>query len=154
MAITQEQVADHLDLSSQRLRMLMSQGRLPTWNRETATYDMYRVAYIRWLQVSAARHKSQDGNLDLTAERAKLTRAQTEKTQLEVSRLKGESLARLLVAEVWQTHTALVRSRFSGLASTLRLMLPKLDTDDVDLIDGVVCEILEELANKGLPECG
>ncbi len=152
MAITQDQVAEHLDLGDKRLRTIINKGNLPRWNRKTATYDMYRVAYIRHLRAIASGHKSQDGNLDLTAERAKLTRAQTEKTQIEISRLRGESLARLLVAEVWQRHAAAVRSRFLGLASKLRMMLPKLDKDDGEVIDGVVCEILEGLANDGLPE--
>ncbi|HKH21684.1 MAG TPA: hypothetical protein VKB53_12550 [Gammaproteobacteria bacterium] len=45
----------------------------------------------------ASGHKSQDGKLDLTAERAKLTRAQTEKTEIEVAHLRGGSLPRTLV---------------------------------------------------------
>ncbi len=90
---TQDQVAEHLDISVQRLRTIMNKGNLPRWNKEPPNLDTYRVAYIRWIRGIATGHKSQDSNLDLSAERAKLTRAQTEKTQIEISRLTGDRLA-------------------------------------------------------------
>jgi phage terminase Nu1 subunit (DNA packaging protein) len=99
----------------------------------------------------AAKHKSQDGQLDLTVERAKLTRVQTEKTEIEVAYLRGDSLPRTLVAEVWQMHAAAVRSKFLGLASKLRMFIPRLTQDESETVDGVVCEILEELSGDGLP---
>jgi len=67
VAVTQEQVADHLDLSGQRFRTIMNKGDLPKWNKETATYD--RVAYIRHMRAIASGRKSPEGKLDLTAER-------------------------------------------------------------------------------------
>src|SRR5215208_1553967 len=84
---TRTAVARHLDLSVQRVRTLIRNGVLPM----KGTLDEYRIAYIRWLRVAATGHAleggkvSADGRLDLTAERAKLTRAQTEKTEIEVA---------------------------------------------------------------------
>jgi phage terminase Nu1 subunit (DNA packaging protein) len=149
--LTQDQVAEHLDLSCERLRTLIRKGVLPIWDRKSVDLEHYRAAYIRWLRGVASGHNSQDGNLDLTLERAKLTRAQTEKTEIEVAHLRGESLPRSLVSQVWQMHAAAVRSRFLGLASKLRMLIPKLTQEEGEMIDGVVCEILEELSGDGLP---
>jgi phage terminase Nu1 subunit (DNA packaging protein) len=131
----------------QRVGELIGKEILP----ELGTIDEYRLAYIRHLRAVGSRQVSQDGKLDLTSGRARLTRAQTEKTEIEVAHLKGESLPRTLVMQVWQMHAAAVRSRFLGLASKLRMLLPRLTQDESEVIHGVVCEILEELAGDGLP---
>src|SRR5215212_248525 len=147
------EIAAHLDISRQRLWELIKNAVLPSHG----TVDEYRVVYIRWLREAATGHAIQggkvsaDGKLDLTVERAKLTRAQTEKTEIEVAYLKGNSLPRTLVTEVWQMHAAAVRSKFLGLASKLRMLIPRLTQDESEIVDGVVCEILEELSGDGLP---
>jgi len=101
------EVALHLDMSEQRVRTLICNGTLPN----KGSIDQYRFAYIRWLRGVASGHKSQDGKLGLTAERAKLTRAQTEKTEIEVAHLRGESLPRTLASQVWQMHAAAASTR-------------------------------------------
>jgi phage terminase Nu1 subunit (DNA packaging protein) len=141
------EVARHLDLSVQRVRELIRKEILP----ELGTIDEYRLAFMRHLRTVASKQASQDGKLDLTAERARLTRAQTEKTEIEVAHLKGEPLPRTLVTQVWQMHAAAVRSRFLGLTSKLRMRIPRPTQDESEVIDGIVCEILEELAGDGLP---
>ena len=95
-------IAAHLDMSMNRVRQLIRNAVLPS----KGTIDEYRIIYIRWLREAATGHAIQggkvsaDGKLDLTVERAKLTRAQTEKTEIEVAYLKGDSLPRTLVTEV------------------------------------------------------
>jgi hypothetical protein len=44
-----------------------------------------------------------------------------------------------------------VRSKFLGLASKLRMLIPRLTQDEGEIINEVVCEILEELSGDGLP---
>src|SRR5215212_8444068 len=143
-------ISAHLDISEQRIRALIRQDVLP----KSGSLDEYRLAYIRWLRgkahVSGA-GPSGPGSMNLTQERARLTRAQSEKTEIEVSYLKGDALPRTLVTEVWQLHASSVRSKFLGLASKLRMLIPKLTQDESEVIHGVVCEILEELSGDGLP---
>jgi len=145
-----EEISAHLDLSVQRIRSLIRQDVLP----KSGSLDEYRLAYIRWLRgkahVSGAGPSGPD-SLNLTQERARLTRAQSEKTEIEVAYLRGDSLPRTLVTETWQMHASAVRSKFLGLASKLRMLIPKLTQDESEIINGVVYEILEELSGDGLP---
>jgi phage terminase Nu1 subunit (DNA packaging protein) len=146
-SVARTDIAAHLYLSLQRVRDLVTAGVLP----KLGTLDDYRHAYIQHIRSVASKHASQDGKLDLTAERAHLARAQTEKTQLEVDYLRGDALPRPLVTEVWQMHAAAVRSRFLGLTSKLKLLIPHLTYDEGEIVDKEVREILEELASDGLP---
>jgi phage terminase Nu1 subunit (DNA packaging protein) len=145
--VSRGDIAAHLFMSLQRARDLVKAGVLP----DSGTLDDYRHAYIQHIRSVASKHASQDGKLDLTAERAHLARAQTEKTQLEVDYLRGDALPRPLVTEVWQMHAAAVRSRFLGLTSKLKLLIPHLTYDEGEIVDKEVREILEELASDGLP---
>jgi phage terminase Nu1 subunit (DNA packaging protein) len=146
-SVSRGDIAAHLFMSLQRVRDLLKAGVLPA----TGTLENYRQAYIQHIRGVASKHMSPDGKLDLTAERAHLARAQTEKTQLEVDYLRGDALPRPLVTEVWQMHAAAVRSRFLGLTSKLKMLIPRLTYEEGEIVYREVCEILEELAGEGLP---
>ncbi|MBF0448196.1 MAG: hypothetical protein HQL67_08360 [Magnetococcales bacterium] len=90
---TQREIAKHLDLSERHVRDLLKELGLPAKN---ADIDQVRIAYIRHIRAVASRHKSESG-LDLVQERARLTIAQREKTEIEVARLRDELIS---VAEV------------------------------------------------------
>src|SRR5215212_6704427 len=144
-SLTAAEIAAHLDITVRWVFALRKQRVLP----DVATLDEYRLAYIRWLRgkahVSGA-GPSGPGSMNLTQERARLTRAQSEKTEIEVAYLRGDSLPRTLVTETWQMHASAVRSKFLGLASKLRMLIPRLTHDEGEIINGVVYEILEELS--------
>jgi phage terminase Nu1 subunit (DNA packaging protein) len=146
-SVSRGDIAAHLFMSLQRLRDMVNAGVLAA----TGTLDDYRQANIQHIRSVASKHASPDGKLDLTAERAHLARAQTEKTQLEVDYLKGDALPRPLVTEVWQMHASAVRSRFLGLTSKLKMLIPRLTHDEGEIVDKEVREILEELSGDGLP---
>ncbi|ABK43321.1 transcriptional regulator, Fis family [Magnetococcus marinus MC-1] len=99
---TQADIAAHLDLSERRVRDLLKELGLPARNPDL---DQVRTAYLRHLRAVASRHKSK-GGLDLTTERAKLAAAQREKTEIEVTRLRGELIP---ADEVKQAAFALAR---------------------------------------------
>jgi phage terminase Nu1 subunit (DNA packaging protein) len=145
-----EEISAHLDLSVQRIRSLIRQDVLS----KSGSLDEYRIAYIRWLRgkahVSGA-GPSGPGSMNLTQERARLTRAQSEKTEIEVAYLRGDSLPRTLITETWQMHAAAVRSRFLGLTSKLKMLIPRLTAEEGEIVDREVREILEELSGDGLP---
>jgi len=147
---TAAEIAAHLDISPRWVFALRKQNVLP----DVGTLEENRLAYIRSLRSKAhvsGAGPSGPGAMNLTQERARLTRAQSEKTEIEVAYLKGDSLPRELVTETWQLHASSVRSRFLGLASKLRMLIPRLTHDEGEIIHGVVYEILEELSGDGLP---
>jgi terminase small subunit / prophage DNA-packing protein len=86
MMATQKEIAKHLDLSERRVRDILKLIDVPT---SGCSIEQARVEYIRYLRKRASGHIGADGVLDLTQERAKLAKAQTEKAELEVARLKG-----------------------------------------------------------------
>jgi phage terminase Nu1 subunit (DNA packaging protein) len=123
---------------------------LPLWDRKNANLNRYRLAYLHWLRKLGSKH-NQAGTLDLTLERAALARAQTEKVNIEVDRLRSKSLPKNLVTQVWRMHADAVRATFSELSNNLRILIPILSQDECEIIDREVCEILEEPSGDGLP---
>jgi hypothetical protein len=83
--LTQQQIADHLDISQQQVSELLKKLGL-IW--QTETLDSIRVAYIRQLRGIAAGHRSHDG-LDLTHERVLTERVDRELKLLLVAEKKG-----------------------------------------------------------------
>lgn len=82
---TQQQIADHLDISQQQISELMQKLGMD-W--KTASLDVIRVAYIRQLRGVASGHRSNDG-LDLTHERVLTERVDRELKLLLVAEKKA-----------------------------------------------------------------
>lgn len=85
--------------------------------------------------------------LDLTAERARLAKAQADKTELEVEQLKGNLLPGELVASTWQDYITAARAKFISLPSTAAPRVAGLDSVrevEVELRD-LVTQALDEL---------
>lgn len=85
MALTQQQVADHLDLAQQNVSAFLVQANL---DLASATLDEIRLAYIRKLRGQAAGHRSEDG-LDLVRERVLTERVDRELKQYTLAEKKG-----------------------------------------------------------------
>jgi hypothetical protein len=82
---TQQQIAEHLDISQQQISELMQKLNI---NWQADTLDQIRVAYIRNLRSVAAGHRSSDG-MDLTRERVLTERVDRELKELMVSEKRG-----------------------------------------------------------------
>lgn len=82
---TQQQIAEHLDISQQQISELMKKLGVD-W--QAATLDEIRVAYIRNLRSVASGHRSSDG-LDLTRERVLTERVDRELKELMVAEKRG-----------------------------------------------------------------
>jgi len=106
---SQRELAEHIDVSTRHVRGLRDDGIIP--DPRTADLDAIRLAYIRHLRAVAGQHAAADG-LDLVAERARLARAQAERTELQLAERRGE----LVPAD--ELETALV-----SLASTVMAKL-------------------------------
>lgn len=85
MTITQQQIADHLDLSQKNVSEFLQQVE---FNWREATIDDIRLAYIRRLRAQAAGHRSEDG-LDLVRERVLTERIDRELKQFTLAEKKG-----------------------------------------------------------------
>lgn len=83
--LTQQQIADHLDISQQQISELMKKLGMD-W--QVTTLDEIRIAYIRNLRSVASGHRSNDG-LDLTHERVLTERVDRELKLLLVAEKKG-----------------------------------------------------------------
>jgi phage terminase Nu1 subunit (DNA packaging protein) len=96
---TQEQIAEHLDLSKRRVQDLMVEGVL----RKGADLDQCRVNYIRYLRSNASGQHT--GATPILADgRARLVKLQGDKVELELAELRGEVVRADDVARVMQAH--------------------------------------------------
>ena len=85
MAVTQQQIADHLDLSQPEVSKFLGQMEID-W--KLSTLDEVRIAYVRKLRAEAAGHRTEDG-LDLVRERVMTERVDRELKQFTLAEKKG-----------------------------------------------------------------
>lgn len=85
MSLTQQDIADHLDLSQKAVSQFLEQNKID-WM--VSSLDEIRVAYIQNLRAQAAGHRSQDG-LDLVRERVLSERIDRELKQFTLAEKKG-----------------------------------------------------------------
>lgn len=86
MALTQQQISDHLFLAQQNVSAFLQQL---DFDWKAATLDELRGAYIRKLQAQAAGHRSEDG-LDLVRERVLTERVDRELKMFMLAEKKGQ----------------------------------------------------------------
>lgn len=80
MTLKQKEIAKHLDLSIASVSAFLDKWNL---NHRTMTLDEVRFVYISKLRDAAAGRGAGNGELDLTAERARLTKEQADKVELQ-----------------------------------------------------------------------
>ena len=85
MTITQQQIADHLDLSQKTVSEFLSQL---DFDWKTQGMDRIRVAYIRNIRAQASGHRRADG-LDLVRERVLTERVDRELKQFTLAEKKA-----------------------------------------------------------------
>ena len=120
---TLAEIADHLDLSIRSVSSLKRSGILPDAGRGTNDLDVCRRAYIGHLRETAAGRSAAYGELDLTAERAALARAQTVKAERENKIAEGEFLEVAVVHRLVTGSFARVRAKMLSLAGKLAPLL-------------------------------
>lgn len=113
--------------------------------------------YGQWLKRRHLRGVgvSSDGVVyDYETERARLTKAQADKTELEARELRGEMVMAEHVIESWSRMLGAVRARLLSLPSKVgpRARAAAGDEEAARVIEAEVLEALEELSGDGLPE--
>lgn len=92
--------------------------------------------------------------LDYEAERARLTKAQADKTELEVSTLRSDLIPRELVIATWQALVAAARAKLLSMPTKMaHVVVAATELTEIEAeIKSQVYEALNELDTDGLPE--
>jgi hypothetical protein len=139
---TQQQIADHIDISQQQVSELMAQLGID-W--KTSSLAQIRLQYIRKIRAQAAGHKSETG-LDLVHERVLTERVDRELKQLIVAEKKGQLInVEQLEPEIMQMVGAF-RSELLARDDKLKFELDSLYAVNIDL------NILNEHTNNALSQ--
>jgi phage terminase Nu1 subunit (DNA packaging protein) len=146
-------IASVLDLSERHIRRLADDGVIPK-PQDKGRWDLVKCVrgYVRFLRERA--FGKEVAATDLHSEKTRLAKAQADRMELEVGELKGEYILVEWVAECWQYYTANARARILGIPSkTANQVLAATEYSEVEqIIKLQVTEVLEELANDGLPD--
>lgn len=113
--------------------------------------DACRLAYIAYLRSVASAHRSEDGELDLTEERAKLARAQTEEKELKNAVLRNELIPADDVLDHWAQQVVKTKTHLRALPHQVKSEVPHLTVEEVECVKRLVERALNELAD-GLPD--
>jgi DNA-binding transcriptional ArsR family regulator len=126
---TQQQIADHLDLSQAEVSHHMERLGID-W--KAVSMDEIRVAYLRHLRSVAAGHRSNDG-LDLTRERVLTERVDRELKLLTVAEKKGMLVNVQQLESELMNMIAAFRTELISRDDALKSELDALYGIDVDL---------------------
>ena len=150
---TRKEVAEHLDLSVVSISKLIEKGVLDVKiGRNPMDLDVCRKNYINYLRQLGGYNK-RTGSGDIAEENTRLTKAQADKAELEVSELEGKLIPATLVQETWQDFVANVRAKLLGLPSKLahQVIAAEDYAEAEKLLKKEVYEALNELAEDGIP---
>jgi phage terminase Nu1 subunit (DNA packaging protein) len=143
-----EEMAAHLDIGVAQLTKLVRSNIIPRFS--TGMYDMdeCRLGYIRHMRAVAARHKGGEGAPELTAERARLAKLQSDKIQIEIDTLQGRLIPAELVEKEWTNLVARFRARIIAIPSKLAHQVAVMQSvpEIEELIRALAYEALNELA--------
>jgi phage terminase Nu1 subunit (DNA packaging protein) len=95
-----------------------------------------------------------EGSSAYEVERTRLTKAQADKTELEVQELRGILVRVPAAAEHWRGMVARARAKLLSLPSRIAAAIatPEKVAQCQDLAQGLVYEALAELAGDGIPD--
>tara|TARA_R100001443_G_scaffold69282_1_gene77835 strand:+ start:56 stop:556 length:501 start_codon:yes stop_codon:yes gene_type:complete len=150
---TQRELAEHLDLSTKRISELIRDGILPSkMGRSPLNLDVCRIAYISYLRKLGGYNK-RGGSGDIAEEKTRLTKAQADKAELEVSELEGQLIPAQLVQDTWTDFVANARAKLLALPSKIAHQVIALDkyAEAELLIKENVHDALSELSEDGIP---
>lgn len=144
--MNQQVIADHLDLSQGAVSQWMDRLGID-WR--AAGLDEIRVAYIRELREQAA-GRAAIGDLDLATERARLAKEQADKIAMQNAVSRGELAPVVLIEEVLTNAAAKVAGVLDAIPGMVRRRVPRLASDEIDLIAVEVAKARNVVASMSL----
>lgn len=152
---TQQELAAHLDLSDRQIRNLIAAGILERPDQR-GSYDIEtcRLAYIRHLRSVAQGHRTEDGGLDLVAERARLASAQADAQELKNAELRKELVRAVDVEKANVSIASAIAARMLQIPAALadRCAALTVPAEVFKLIMDAIRDALTELADAELVE--
>jgi phage terminase Nu1 subunit (DNA packaging protein) len=148
---TQTEIAEHLDISPQRVRDLLNQGVLTRGHgRNSLDIDESRKNYIRYLRGRSKGLQNNSG--DLNEEKTRLTKLQADKAQLEVQEMEQSLVSVERITEEWVGYASNVRSKLLALPSKVshRVQAAETYAEAEKILKEAVYDALHELSNNGL----
>jgi len=151
--IGKAEAAAILGVSVRHLHRLDDGQDPPPWTGEG--YDCQRFG--EWLRRQFRREAgiTDDGEVyDYETERARLTKAQADKTELESQELRGEMVRVAEVVEEWARQVSAARARSLSVPTKAapRARTAATDEEAAKVIEVEVLEALQELSIDGLPD--
>lgn len=146
--LTQQGIAEHLDLSQGQVSRWLDQLAID-W--KAASIDEIRVAYIREIREQAA-GRATNGDLDLATERARLAKEQADKVAMQNAVTRGDLAPVVLIEEVLTRAAARVAGIFDAIPGMVRRRVPKLSTDELELISGEIAKARNVVAAMSLED--
>ena len=96
--------------------------------------------------VISAYYMREDETKDYWTEKARLTKLQADKTEIELSNLRGESVSVSQVRDMWEHFLSNARTLLLALPGKLKGRVPSLEDRDVGILDSFVRDILADLS--------
>lgn len=114
---------------------------------EHGKYDL--VATVRKVLEATKNGSNSDEGHDFQVEKARLTKAQADKAEMEVSELSGDLVQVLDVVDEWQDQLMDMKGKLLSIPSKLATLVADMDnpSEVQELIDDYIREALLELSN-------
>ncbi len=146
-------IARFLNLTERRVQQLARDGIIP--KAEKGKYDLVRCVqhYVRYLQDRA--YGNADAPRDTHHERARLIKAQADKTELEVAALRNQLIPIETIEHDWMQQVSACRMRLLAIPSKSAFQIAALKepTEIERFLKRAIYEALSELAHdEPLPE--
>jgi phage terminase Nu1 subunit (DNA packaging protein) len=143
---TQQEIAEHLDMSERNLRDVLQ---LVGLDHKQASMGAVRVAYIRRLREQAAgRSGDAADGFDLVQERAALARAQREGIEIKNAVLREEYAPIAVLASVLATASQAIVERFEQLPAALKRSCPELPEAARDQVMATIAAARNEWVSR------
>lgn len=147
-------IARFLNLTERRIQQLARDGIIP--KPDKGKYDLVRCVqqYVQYLQERA--YGSGDTPHDTHLERARLIKAQADKTELEVAAMREQVVTIEMVEHDWMKHVSACRMRILGIPSKSAFQIATLKepAEIENFLKRAIYEALSELTHDDdeLPE--
>lgn len=135
------ELAKLLNLTLPQCYNLANSGTIPRADNGTWNLAQCANAYIKYLQGRAGEEKR-----DYAVERTRLTKAQADKTELELKLLQADVIRASIIESVWGRMTAAARSRLMALP--YRLAQVAIAASDFAEIEEQAAELIVEALNE------
>lgn len=140
-------IARFLNLTERRVQQLARDGIIP--KPEKGKYDLVRCVqrYVQYLQERA--YGSADTPHDTHLERARLIKAQADKTELEVAQMRGQLVPIEIIEHDWMQHVSACRMRMLAIPSKCAFQITALkEPAEIErFLKHSIYEALTELAH-------